>query len=597
MSPFRTFFSEMLRAERKRVLAGLACAFVSAGGLGGGLLALAPPLRLLLDPDSETTLPGLLSEGAMGITPPAWIIGWIPEETWGGVLTLFGVLLVVTVVGSAASYAHQALTTTACVRAISRIRGRVYGRLVRLELSELQQLGAIESVSRITRDTTLLQRGFQVLVGKSVTQAARGLGAFAAALVLEWRLTLFAVLVAPPLAFVLRRVGKRVRRSSGRSLEAAQKLGRVATESLQGLRAIKVAQAESWVGDRFESENDELRRHDRKVALVTALASPITETLAIFALLGICLLSVRQVMDGSLSLDRFLLVLAALGAAGGSFRPLAGLHAQIQAAKPPADRLATLLHLPVEHGGSGQLARHHDSICFSKITLTYPGRETPALADVSLRIPFGRTVAIIGPNGCGKTTLVSLLPALVRPDQGQVHIDGVDIDSVTVESLRGQLAMVTQDAMMLRGNIAENVDFGHGASPEEINTALQIAEADFVHQLPNGLEAEVAEGGTSLSGGQRQRLAIARAVLRDPAILILDEATSQIDSESEAEIGRTMQAFGADRTVLVVAHRPSTILAADEVVVLDQGRIVDQGTNTELQARCSLYRALVGKSE
>ena len=157
--------------------------------------------------------------------------------------------------------------------------------------------------------------------------------------------------------------------------------------------------------------------------------------------------------------------------------------------------------------------------------------------------------------------------------------------------------MVTQDAMMLRGNIAENVDFGHGASPEEINTALQIAEADFVHQLPNGLEAEVAEGGTSLSGGQRQRLAIARAVLRDPAILILDEATSQIDSESEAEIGRTMQAFGADRTVLVVAHRPSTILAADEVVVLDQGRIVDQGTNTELQARCSLYRALVGKSE
>ena len=597
MSPFRTFFSEMLRAERKRVLAGLVCAFVSAGGLGGGLLALAPPLRLLLDPDSETTLPGLLSEGAMGITPPAWIIGWIPEETWGGVLTLFGVLLVVTVVGSAASYAHQALTTTACVRAISRIRGRVYGRLVRLELSELQQLGAIESVSRITRDTTLLQRGFQVLVGKSVTQAARGLGAFAAALVLEWRLTLFAVLVAPPLAFVLRRVGKRVRRSSGRSLEAAQKLGRVATESLQGLRAIKVAQAESWVGDRFESENDELRRHDRKVALVTALASPITETLAIFALLGICLLSVRQVMDGSLSLDRFLLVLAALGAAGGSFRPLAGLHAQIQAAKPPADRLTTLLHLPVEHGGSGQLARHHDSICFSKITLTYPGRETPALADVSLRIPFGRTVAIIGPNGCGKTTLVSLLPALVRPDQGQVHIDGVDIDSVTVESLRGQMAMVTQDAMMLRGNIAENVDFGHGASPEEINTALQIAEADFVHQLPNGLEAEVAEGGTSLSGGQRQRLAIARAVLRDPAILILDEATSQIDSESEAEIGRTMQTFGADRTVLVVAHRPSTILAADEVVVLDQGRIVDQGTNTELQARCSLYRALVGKSE
>lgn len=597
MSSFRTFFSEMIHHERKRVIAGLACAFVSAGGLGGGLLALAPPLRLLLDPNSSSTLRSLLAEGAMGFTLPPWVVGWVPEETWAGVLTLFGVLLVVTVVGSAASYAHQALTTTACVRAISRIRGRVYGRLIRLELSELQRLGAIESVSRITRDTTLLQRGFQVLVGKSVTQAARGFGAFAAALVLEWRLTLFAVVVAPPLAIALRKVGKRVRRSSGRSLESAQKLARVATESLQGLRAIKVAQAEAWISDRFEVENDDLRRHDRKVALVTALASPITETLAVFALLGICLLSVRQVLDGGLSLDRFLLVLAALGTAGGSFRPLAGLHAQVQAAKPPADRLSTLLTLPIETGGAGELSRHRESIDFSKVTLTYPNRDIPALDGISLHIPFGQTVAIIGPNGCGKTTLVSLLPGLVQPEQGMVQIDGIDISTVQVASLRHQMAMVTQDAMMLRGTISENVDFGRRASLDEINAAIKMAEADFVHALPDGLETVVAEGGTSLSGGQRQRLAIARAVLRDPAILILDEATSQIDSESEAEIGRTMQAFGKNRTLLVVAHRPATILAADEVVVMDQGRIIDQGTNAELQSRCSLYRALVGQPD
>ena len=229
--------------------------------------------------------------------------------------------------------------------------------------------------------------------------------------------------------------------------------------------------------------------------------------------------------------------------------------------------------------------------------MTYPDREVPALQGVSLSIPFGQTVAIIGPNGCGKTTLVSLLPGLVRPEQGMVQIDGVDINRVQVASLRQQMAMVTQDAMMLRGTIAENVDFGRRASVDEINAAIKIAEADFVHALPNGLETTVAEGGTSLSGGQRQRLAIARAVLRDPAILILDEATSQIDSESEAEIGRTMQAFGKDRTVLVVAHRPATILAADEVVVMDQGRIIDQGTNAELQSRCSLYRALVGQAD
>ena len=388
-----------------------------------------------------------------------------------------------------------------------------------------------------------------------------------------------------------------VRRSSGRSLESAQKLARVATESLQGLRAIKVAQAEAWISDRFEVENDDLRRHDRKVALVTALASPITETLAVFALLGICLLSVRQVLDGGLSLDRFLLVLAALGTAGGSFRPLAGLHAQVQAAKPPADRLSTLLTLPIETGGAGELSRHRESIDFSKVTLTYPNRDIPALDGISLHIPFGQTVAIIGPNGCGKTTLVSLLPGLVQPEQGMVQIDGIDISTVQVASLRHQMAMVTQDAMMLRGTISENVDFGRRASLDEINAAIKMAEADFVHALPDGLETIVAEGGTSLSGGQRQRLAIARAVLRDPAILILDEATSQIDSESEAEIGRTMQAFGKNRTLLVVAHRPATILAADEVVVMDQGRIIDQGTNAELQSRCSLYRALVGQPD
>ena len=248
--------------------------------------------------------------------------------------------------------------------------------------------------------------------------------------------------------------------------------------------------------------------------------------------------------------------------------------------------------LPIETGGAEELSRHRESIEFSNVTLTYPDREVPAAC-------WHFPPHSIWSNGCHhwsqrlrQNHLGQFAPGLVRPEQGMVQIDGVDINRVQVASLRQQMAMVTQDAMMLRGTIAENVDFGRRASVDEINAAIKIAEADFVHALPNGLETTVAEGGTSLSGGQRQRLAIARAVLRDPAILILDEATSQIDSESEAEIGRTMQAFGKDRTVLVVAHRPATILAADEVAVMDQGRIIDQGTNAELQSRCSLYRAL-----
>ena len=232
----------------------------------------------------------------------------------------------------------------------------MYARLIRLELSELQGLGAIESVSRITRDTTLLQLGFKVLVGKSVTQAARGFGAFAAALVLEWRLTLFAVVVAPPLALRCEGWG------SGYAEAVVDHSRRPRSWAAWPRNPCRDCVPSKWLRLKPGLATDSKLKMTicvdttRKVALVTALASPITETLAIFALLGICLLSVRQVLDGGLSLDRFLLVLAALGAAGGSFRPLAGLHAQVQAAKPPADRLSTLLELPIETGGAEELS-------------------------------------------------------------------------------------------------------------------------------------------------------------------------------------------------------------------------------------------------
>ena len=205
-------------------------------------------------------------------------------------------------------------------------------------------------------------------------------------------------------------------------------------------------------------------------------------------------------LDGSLSLDRFLLVLAALGLPVALFDRWQACMPKL-AAKPPADRLFTLLALPIETGGAEELPRHCQSIAFSNITLSYPDREVPALDGVSFSIPYGQTVAIIGPNGCGKTTLVSLLPGLVRPDRGQVHIDGVDINTVQVASLRHQMAMVTQDAIMLRGTIAENIDFGRGASLDQIHAAIQIAEADFVHSLPDGLNTMVAEGGISFRAG------------------------------------------------------------------------------------------------
>jgi ABC-type multidrug transport system fused ATPase/permease subunit len=228
-------------------------------------------------------------------------------------------------------------------------------------------------------------------------------------------------------------------------------------------------------------------------------------------------------------------------------------------------------------------------VCF-----TYPGAEDRALDGVDLQIAHGNRIAVVGPNGCGKTTLLSMVPRLLSPDRGTVSIDGLDLASVSLRSVRRQIAVVTQEIVLFRGSIAENIAFGsEKAGRKRIVEAARRAHADeFISRIPGGYDADVTEQGNSLSGGQRQRIAIARAMLRDPSILILDEATSQIDAESEAHISAAIAEFCQGRTILLIAHRLATVLDADRIVVMDGGRIIDQGRHEELLGRCALYRRL-----
>jgi ATP-binding cassette, subfamily B, bacterial MsbA len=236
---------------------------------------------------------------------------------------------------------------------------------------------------------------------------------------------------------------------------------------------------------------------------------------------------------------------------------------------------------------------------FDHVTLTYAGRETPALRGVSLLVPFGARVAFVGPNGSGKTTLLSLVNRLLAPSSGRVLIDGVDISSVHLRSLRQQVGVVTQETVLFQGTVRDNIAYGSwagsaGVCEEAIIGAAKKARAhDFISRLPQGYDTMVSPQGLSLSGGQRQRIAIARAILRDPSILVLDEATSMIDAESEAQIATAMQEFSSGRTTLIVAHRLSTVISADRIVVMDQGAILDQGTHEELLRRCAVYQQLV----
>jgi ABC-type multidrug transport system fused ATPase/permease subunit len=288
-----------------------------------------------------------------------------------------------------------------------------------------------------------------------------------------------------------------------------------------------------------------------------------------------------------------LLSVGSLAVAGGALRPLAGLVTEIQASDAPADRLLHILHLPTEEESHVPIARHSDSIVFENVSYSYSEDAQPVLKNFSVSIPHGQRVAIVGPNGSGKTTLVSLLPRLLTPQSGAVRIDGTDIASVDLSSLREQLGVVTQDTVLFRGTIESNIRFGKEASREEVVNVAKQAHADiFINSIDGQYDAEVYEHGTSLSGGQRQRLAIARALLRNPSIMIFDEATSQIDSESESLINDMLGTFCEGRTVLLIAHRLSTVQSADRILVLNQGELVGDGTHDELLSSCDLYRRL-----
>jgi len=363
---------------------------------------------------------------------------------------------------------------------------------------------------------------------------------------------------------------------------------------VQGLRAVKVNTAEESVLESFSEVNQQVVRANMKVRIARALGSPLMEILAIVVLGTLAGIAAKSIIDGSLQFDMFLLSIGSLAVAGGSLRPLAGLVTELQASDAPAERLLEILHLPSEEETQQpDLDRHGDSIVFDSVSFSYSEEAEPALKNFSVTIPHGQRVAIVGPNGCGKTTLISLLPRLLVPQSGTIKIDGVDIAMVNLKSLRDQLGVVTQDTVLFRGSIESNIRFGRDASHDEVVKAATQAHADtFIHQIEGNYEAEVYEHGTSLSGGQRQRLAIARSLLRDPSVMIFDEATSQIDSESESLINTMLETFCEGRTVLLIAHRLSTVQTADRILVLDQGVLIGDGTHDELLTSCDLYRRL-----
>ncbi|MEM9065406.1 MAG: ABC transporter ATP-binding protein [Planctomycetota bacterium] len=603
MDQFWRFARDMLK-YRVLVILALVMAFLTGISLGTGIVG-AEPVVSAFSEDSDLSLRGMMQEAAegdglaSGIIQglPEGFIEWLPERPFPSLRWILIALGIVAVVGGTCNFLHRYFALEVVNRSIADLRRRAFVHAIRLPLGEVVRGGATEPVHRVVVDSQALMIGYTALLSKAVAQITRGVAGLMAALIADWLLTVIALAVAPVLAWIIKVLGSRIKRASKAALEHREELYHSVNESMTGLRVVKAYTAERYEIGRFSKANKGVLRELLRVRTARALANPLTELTALMMLGVLAAIAAKAVMDGHLSGASFAPVLAGLAISGASFKPLTNIIADIQSSAAAADRMKTLFDSPVEAGferGLPKLGRHERSIAFEDVVFTYTEADSPAIDGLSLEIPFGETVAFVGPNGSGKTTLLSLVPRFFAPDSGRVLVDGIDIASVGLKSLRRQIGVVTQETVLFRGSIRENITYGKvTASDDEIEAAARAARAwAFIERQPAGLSAEVGEQGLTLSGGQRQRIAIARAILRDPSILILDEATSMVDAESEQEIATALAEFGAGRTCLIVAHRLATVLNADRIVVLDQGRISDMGKHEELLDRSEVYRQI-----
>ncbi|MDR1960048.1 MAG: ABC transporter ATP-binding protein/permease [Planctomycetaceae bacterium] len=535
-----------------------------------------------------------------------YVDDYTPRDPFNTVILLVSFVLTGTLLKSIFTVLHSLLVARISGLGVLKLRNRFYQKILTMEPNFFNSRGISDCTSRFTGDIGSLGGGMGVIYGKMIREPIKMLACLVGAALISWQLLLLTLVLAPIAAFFIRWLAKSIKRNVRKSLEQVVHIFARMDETIRSIKIVRVFGAGRSEYAKFRRVNKDLFFKGLKITKYDALTNPVTETMGIMMICLAVLAGAHLVLHtpahllglplsaSPMSLGLLLVFFGLLAGAADPARKLSDIFTQFQSASAAADRVYEIIdRVPLIRDGENpqKLPRHCKSIEIQHVSFAYQP-EKPVLNDVSLRISFGETVAIVGPSGCGKSTLLNLIPRFADPITGNIFIDGLELRSIRMRDLYKQISIVSQEPVLFHDTVYNNIRYGSPfATEKDVVEAARKANAhDFImKELPDGYQSNVGAGGGLLSGGQRQRIALARAVLHDPAIFLLDEATSQIDIQSEQLIHEALTGFVGNRTTIIVTHRLSALSIADRIIVMNDGKIVDMGTHQELLKTSPFY--------
>ncbi|NUU65262.1 lipid A ABC transporter ATP-binding protein/permease MsbA [Enterobacteriaceae bacterium BIT-l23] len=544
-------------------------------------------IALILNAASDTFMLSLLKpllDDGFGKTDRSVLL-WMP-------LVVIGLM----VLRGVTSYISSYCISWVSGKVVMTIRRRLFGHMMGMPVAFFDKQSTGTLLSRITYDSEQVASSSSSALITVVREGASIIGLFIMMFYYSWQLSMILIVLAPIVSFAIRVVSKRFRSISKNMQNTMGQVTTSAEQMLKGHKEVLIFGGQQVEAERFNKVSNKMRQQGMRMVSATSISDPLIQLIASLALAFVLYAASFPSVMENLTAGTITVVFSSMIALMRPLKSLTNVNAQFQRGMAACQTLFSILDTEQEKDtGTKVIKRSQGDIEFRDVTFSYPGRETPALRDINLTIPAGKTVALVGRSGSGKSTIASLITRFYDIDKGEIRIDNNDIREYTLASLRDQVALVSQNVHLFNDTIANNIAYARTEqySREDIEKAARMAYAmDFIEKMDEGLDTVIGENGVLLSGGQRQRIAIARALLRDSPILILDEATSALDTESERAIQAALDELQKNRTSLVIAHRLSTIEQADQIVVVEDGLIVERGSHTELLEHKGVYAQL-----